>query len=109
MKKPPAPPKNIRVGLYDVEVQVRDESGIDSWGTFDQRKYIISLEKDWPNPGKCLEVMLHELMHAMWYAAGLKDNSSEEETCTGMAVWMAMLLRDNPLLVKWLTIMSTQK
>jgi len=47
------------------------------------------------SPEKMLEVELHELVHAMWDVAGLKESATEEEVATALGKVLAGVVLDN--------------
>lgn len=50
-------------------------------------------------PDHQAETLLHELIHAAWYAYGLPAKATEEQVAQGLGAAFAQILRDNPLLI----------
>ena len=48
------------------------------------------------------ETLLHEAMHAAWWAWGIHEPASEEDAVRGLATGLATVLRDNPPLRRYL-------
>lgn len=55
-----------------------------------------SLDDD---PTHCLEIMLHEVLHALWDAASLPAECDEERAVSALSRGMLAVLRDNPAFV----------
>jgi hypothetical protein len=51
----------------------------------------------------CLNTMLHEIGHAIYFFYGIEDADEEEKTVNQMGIGWAQIWKDNPDLVKFLT------
>ena len=58
----------------------------------------IAIYPDIP-PDHQAETLIHELIHAAWYAYGLPAKATEEQVAQGLGAAFAQILRDNPLLI----------
>lgn len=101
----PARPSELRVGPYLFTVEYKEEvsdSEPDLFGLTiprDQRILISSRQTELSEQ----DTVLHELLHAVFYASGLfKDVDNEERVVTTVATWLLMALRDNPVLARFL-------
>lgn len=74
-----------------------------AWGNYNPIHFRIRLQDTIPCSGKAIEVVLHEVLHAIFHCSDLKDSDEEERTISTFATWLTMVLVDNPLLVKWLS------
>ena len=100
-----ARPSEVRVGPYLFTIEYRDEvsdSEPDLYGLTiprDQRIIISSRQTD-----QCeRDTLLHEVLHAVFYASGLfKEVDNEERVVTGVSTWLLMILRENPVLARFL-------
>ncbi len=52
------------------------------------------------------EVLMHEILHAIWYEHGFKDfkKISEEQMVNGLGIALTCVMQDNPSLVKYFQI-----
>ena len=73
-----------------------------AWGNYNAPQHKIRLREEMPFASKAIEVVLHELLHAIFHCADLNDKDEEERTVAAFATWMTMVLMDNPALVSWL-------
>ena len=97
-------PQFIKVGNVHIRVEIcEDVSDDTAWGNYSASLFRIRFQDNIPSTGKAIEVVLHEVLHAIFHCADLKDTDDEERTVATFSTWMAMVLMDNPLLVKWLT------
>lgn len=98
-------PDSIRVGVFDMAVVKLDLTTTFErkvWGEFSQATQEIRIQSDMPTKQKAVDTFLHELLHAIYWAAGLEDEDKEERTVSTMASWIAGVFRDNPRLLDWL-------
>jgi len=52
------------------------------------------------NRGQALEVLLHEILHAIFHVFVIKDEDKEERTVSILGTALACLFQDNPELTK---------
>ena len=98
-------PKSIRVGGYDVRIGLMaraDSEAASVYGLFWPSKQLIELETGFASKEKVVETFLHEVVHAIYWVAGIKEDDGEERTTAAMGrVWM-QIHRDNPWLGEWI-------
>lgn len=99
-------PRLIKVGPFYYEVKRWKRMPADNseaWGMCDRATNVILLSEV-PGPQKQREVLLHEVLHAIYGTTGLcsKDNVPEEMVVTDMSPALLQVLRDNPDLVDYL-------
>lgn len=54
------------------------------------------LEKD-----QMADVVLHEIIHGVYYAMGLKESSDEEKVAHRLATGLCTVFKSNPKFFKW--------
>jgi hypothetical protein len=103
---PPFPDK-IKVGSLRWTVLFRENPGdfTDAWGCTDFNNAQLEFVPNWPSIGRGLEIVIHEVNHAIFntFASKKGQRLSEEEFVTIQAAGFATVLVDNPMLAKWLT------
>lgn len=93
-------PSTVRVGPFDYDVQ--------SWAANDAPDNVngecalnllrIRIRDDMV-PQKLAEVLLHEVLHAMWDIAELGEAVDEETAVSGLGKQLLAVIRDNPELI----------
>lgn len=97
-------PTHIRIGGMIVRIQIVEEvTDGDSWGDFSCVKYLIRLDRGIPSKSKAVEVVVHEILHAIYRFAAVHPQDDEERMVTTFSTWLAMVFMDNPSLVKWIS------
>jgi hypothetical protein len=97
------PVKQIRVGpfVYAVKPLPKDEAAR-TYGMHDGDLLEISLRDKFASPAQAAETTIHEVLHALYQTMGLNDKDNEERTVGQLACGLAMVIRDNPALIKWI-------
>lgn len=96
-------PKVIHIGAIPVDIVLQDEiENGDRWGDFDVVKYKIRLDRTVPSNTKAIEIVLHEVLHAVYAFSSTKAGDDEERTVTAFSTWLAMVFVNNPKLAAWL-------
>lgn len=95
-------PKRIRVAAFDIRVVSLDPQNRHDHGTFDAARQEMALCGDFPTTVMECETLLHEVMHAIYWAYGIKQGDDEERTVTAMTVGLMQVWRDNPKLIDWI-------
>lgn len=96
-------PTSLRIGPYDIAVELVDKFEPDSaWGQFDGGKATISLVVVQPSEMFALNVVLHEIMHVLYELFHLQPIDDEERIASTLAAGWVQVLRDNKQLVKWM-------
>ena len=67
-------------------------------GTCDPDKQVISIELG-ASPERTAEVLIHEVMHALWAAFDIGDEADEETAIKRIAAGLADVARENPVFV----------
>jgi hypothetical protein len=93
-------PKSVRVGPH--VLPFKELSGEDAKtlnGQYDN--YTIQLLKAYPSGSVAVEIVLHEMTHALLTYGGVTDKS-QEQICEIMGVGLTQIIRDNPELIAWM-------
>lgn len=94
-------PQAIRVGPYDFAVGLLPE-GDENYGLFSPNEMTIRVRPDVPSVVHVIDTVLHEIMHAIFWAYLLREADDEERTVGTLATGWTQVYRDNPGLVRWL-------
>ena len=99
-------PEKLRIGALVYTVAIVDPLTTferDEWGRCRNITQRIELQKDFPCPGRALETLVHEVLHAVYHAFDIPSEDADEETVvTKMAGGLAQVIIDNPALIEWL-------
>jgi len=98
------PPETIRVGPYDIQVDVwtqQQASAAAKFGEFSALELTMRVDGSMPH-WKIVDSLLHELGHAIWWAYSLQQDDDEERIVATMALAWTQMYRDTPALVAWL-------
>lgn len=107
MSEEPKLPTRITIGPYEVDVCVSPSIDVqllktDRWGEWDLRSCAIRLFSDL-HPSLLREVLLHEVVHAVFTAWNIDlPKDAEEVVASNLAVGLLTTFRNNPELVKFL-------
>ena len=91
-------PKTIKVGHFTIEIKVLptniSSDVCNEEGSFHSRIRTIYLAEDIVERGKedLVNLLLHELMHAIYWNYGLNDKSTEEDIINAMSNGITELL-----------------
>ena len=99
MSGPRVVPFSLKLGYRDVDVV--------SMAPDHEADGLTILHRDYPHIGirhgmpqqAQAEVLIHELVHALWDQQGISAKPTEEEVATKLGVGFATLIRDNPELL----------
>lgn len=98
-------PSSIRVGAFDFSIHLWSMSQAAthrSFGCFSCTEQRIYMQCEFARPEKALDTLLHELLHAIWWAYGIEDGDKEERTMGALASAWVQIFRDNPGLVHFI-------
>ena len=70
-------------------------------GLYHANSHSIDLEADMPSRVEAVNIVLHELGHAIWNIYSLPRRPKEERVVSVMGVAWAQVFRDNPKLLAW--------
>ena len=100
-------PNQIKLGHFVLTIKLLDSELIynlgEQQGSFESREQTIYLDKDIVrgNPDQAINLVLHELMHAIYYQYNLSKESNEEDIVNAMSNGITELLTRTDLLT-WL-------
>lgn len=99
------PPKRLRIGhrFYAVKyvdaIEADDGSACNGLCVFDRSEILILQSL---TPDVMAEIVLHEVLHAVHWEAGLTDDSDEEAFTNLTAKALCRFYQDNPTATRWL-------
>lgn len=97
------PFKSIRVGSYDVKVTpLTVEESEKCLGVFHKNEMRMGLADKYATKQLEAQIVLHELLHAIYDVMGIHAKDGEERTVGQMSQGLAQVMRDNPKLIEWL-------
>ena len=98
------PVKTVRVGPFVIAIEhLKDEDRDSNFGAFWSGRQMIGMRDQFPNGALEAETLLHELLHAIYWAMGIRPKDTEERIIGLMSTGLAMAIRDNPKLFQWLS------
>lgn len=97
------PFKSVKIGPFDIAVKnfATLEENEANLGTFSHCDHTIYKRDRYANVQQEAEVVLHEILHGIYQTMNVRPRDGEERTVHLMAIGMAMVIRDNPALMKW--------
>jgi hypothetical protein len=97
------PVKTIRVGPFTYSVtRLPNDEAVKTYGLHNGEILEVQFREKYVSRAQEAQTVIHELMHAIWETMGLSDKDNEERTVAQLATGLAMLIRDNPALIKWI-------
>ena len=97
-------PKQIKLGHFVIDIQLIDGTVslniAEQQGSFIARDQVIYLDKEIMigQPDRAINLIIHELMHAIYYQYNLSEKSCEEDVVNAMSNGMTELLTRTDLL-----------
>jgi len=76
-------PSSIRVAAYDIAVEVRSHQwaeGCVHWREFSGAEQRLSIVETAPSATHAADTVLHEVLHAVWWAYKINDHDPQERT-----------------------------
>lgn len=102
---PPGPPGTIKTGHLSWKLSVVPVTEMPTekavYGCTDCARLTIFVQQALPKILQ-VDVLLHECLHAIYFAYGIRKKIREEEACLVLAGPLVALMRDNPQLVRWI-------
>jgi len=95
-------PNEVKIGCHVYEVKTISPELSDALkvsGRCIPDYCVIELAADL-NRGQALEVLLHEILHAIFHVFVIKDEDKEERTVSILGTALACVFQDNPELIK---------
>lgn len=99
-------PSPLRIGAFDFTLEFfpKGEEPDDRVGECDTRVGALSMRVlHGMEKVRLLDTVLHEILHAIYFAHNIEGRDGEERTVTMLATAWAQVYRDNPHLLRWLT------
>ncbi len=104
-------PERIRVGAFDIEIRPwpsREANAIHRFGQFSGNEALIRIHDDMPSAAHHFDTVIHEITHAIWWAANVQDEDREERTVSALSSGWVQVWRDNPRLVRWQAVVLSR-
>lgn len=92
-------PASIRVGPYTIKITIEDVPN--AYGQFSPADQEITIQPAFKTAPLAIDTVLHELLHAMWFATAL-PKKYEERFVSALSPCLTQVLQDNPGLRSWL-------
>lgn len=98
-------PASVRVAAFDFTIETWHPMGAAAnrrYGEFSSMEGVIRVD---PQAGrvKTLHTLIHEILHACYWAYTIDEKDDEERTVSLMATALVQVLRDNPDLLRFVT------
>ncbi|QCI92584.1 SprT family zinc-dependent metalloprotease [Novosphingobium sp. EMRT-2] len=93
-------PNSVRVGLQNYRLIVTDD--LEQLGRTWPDKRTITIRADQPERHDAVDTVIHELIHACFFAFNLPDEDHKEETVASLGTALTTVFRDNPALLGWI-------
>lgn len=93
-------PNQVKVGPHQVSIVWVGEME-DCCGDYDKEKERIRVDTSMSDT-QVADTLLHEILHAIHYIYGIKDEHEEEQVVTVTATALSQVIQDNPDVVKFL-------
>ena len=104
-------PDYVTVGPFDFDIKhltyKEIAQGMTSGQAIQPEELVIHIPREAPEQLR-LEVLLHELEHAICFCAGLSDESTEEDFVRKATTWRLKMFIDNPDLLLMLLQRSVE-
>lgn len=99
------PPETIKIGHMNFALRFVPATDMPTekavYGCTDCSRLTIFVQQGIPKLLQ-VDVVLHECLHAIYFAYGIRKKIREEEACLVLAGPLVALMRDNPQLVQWI-------
>ena len=98
------PVSTVRIGPHDIAIRVlKAEERDANLGSFSSIQQSIGVREAYATPSQEAETLIHEILHAVYVIMDARPKDSEERLVGLMATGLAMVIRDNPELIEWLS------
>ena len=99
-------PKSVRVGYRDYAVNEYDARMAEAerqWGWHSSGLHEIQVRLSGLRDSEIANTLLHEVLHAAYQVADIKQGDDEERTVTAIANQLTQVWRDNPELIAFIS------
>ena len=94
-------PKTLKVGHLKYTIKLVPNGAIENaYGDCDPVAQVIRIERNLTSD-RHRNVVLHELLHAIWSTQNLGDEVAEEDAVTELSNGLAAMFEMNPRIRKW--------
>jgi len=98
-------PPHVRVSAYDfalLPMSNAESRGTDAYGIFSSAEAAIKIHTGLVSKALAVDTLLHEILHAIFWAYHIKETDCEERTVSILGTAWAQIYRDNPWLLAWI-------
>jgi hypothetical protein len=99
-------PQMIRIGAFDMQLRRLthlEASTQNIHGRFTPLEQSIDIAERPASTHMAIDTVLHEVLHAIWWAGGLKEKDDDEERIVaGFSTGLMQVFRDSPWLLAWM-------
>jgi hypothetical protein len=104
-------PEMIVISGFDIAIEKWSTVGAHAshrYGEFSSIEQLIRISESHAHPTMLLDTVIHEIMHAIYWAAGVEDEDKEERIVSAMSSAWMQIWRDNPALLAWVVRATTE-
>jgi hypothetical protein len=97
-------PKLVRIGPFDFEIVTwtsLESNAARRYGECSTQEQKLRICREMSSCEKLVDTVLHEVLHAIFWAYSIEDGFNEEQTVTRISTAFLSLFRDNPELLLW--------
>lgn len=97
-------PEKVKVAGYNIAIKAwsnHSATAASRYGEFSANEMEIRIDMSM-HPEKLLDVFLHELYHAVYWAYDIRDEDKEERACSVLSTGMAQIYIDNPTVLAFI-------
>lgn len=98
-------PKSIRIAGHDVVVELVEHGESferNQHGRWSSALMKMTIDAGLSPPSRVVDVLLHEILHAIWWAYVIHDRDKEERIAAMLSTALTQVLRDNPQLLAFI-------
>lgn len=98
-------PDRMRIGPFEYRIKKFTPGEAESRGLFGEHSSLeqtIFIRETMPSAIKAVDTLLHEALHAIFWAYNVDDSDKEERTVATLSTGLTALYRDNPWLLEWI-------
>ncbi len=98
-------PSIIRVGCYDigiVPISADHADNANDYGAWHPAEQEIRLQPKFATGALAIDTLIHELLHAAWFASALPRQCGEERAVSGLSPLVTQIIRDHPEILAWM-------
>lgn len=97
-------PKKVKIGVFDFAIEdwhPRTAAHKRAYGECETANLVIRIDQSY-DQRKVADSLLHEILHAVFWAWGVEDGDKEERLVNTLSTAICTVWRDNPDVIAWL-------